>query len=323
MNNQMLHDDFKPRIIVWQLTNKIDDCPKYFDFLEKYQYLLIIDSIARLSKPIIVLTGDHVIELSDLQEIVEYGNALGLKLIIELLPEELNNEIIERYKCYGKRIFRLIIDDAIIEDMDFRYKSTESFAKLEKAVKLLKENLLDVHFSYTVKNLDIRNLTFAVDYAFRKGAKGIYCHLRFDKNMPLGSMFDDEIHSPDEFISKLSEIKCLVPNGMYLSPQCVGYISSNNRQRDIGAKNYPIWIHQCLAGKTFAFINQVGKVFVCSRMCKECGDLRDVDYDFKNIWTNSEILNYLREYSRSCEQTRALFKQENIFNDYNHQIING
>lgn len=323
-NNQILQYEFKPRIIVWQLTTRDDTCPNRSELLDQHECLLIIDSIARLAKPIVILTGRHIVERPDLSEIVDYGSALGLKVIIELLPEEITDEIIERFQGYGSRIFRIIINDLIIEDIDNRYKQTESFLNLERAIQRLKDKSFEIHFSYTITQPDIRKLSFNLDYAFRTAARGLYCHLRFDKTVPEISIFDDEVQSLDEFIGKISEMKTLVPNDMYLSPQCVRYTPFPDEQVDLdfSAVRHPRWIHQCLAGKTFAFIDGIGRVFVCSGMCKECGNLREVNYDFKCIWMDSEIMNNLRKYTRSCVQTRLLFKRQKEFSTYKDQIIN-
>jgi len=62
---------------------------------------------------------------------------------------------------------------------------------------------------------------------------------------------------------------------------------------------------------------------MCSARCKECGDLRENNYDFKRLWSNASILNLLRAYPRTCVQTRLLFKEHKIlFNDHDEMINN-
>ena len=311
-NTSQSRNDFRPRMIVWQLTGNGALDNLHDKLLNQHECLRIIDSIARLSKPIIVLNGDSLMERPDLHEIIEYGNELDLKMIAEVHPEEITEELLCKFKAFGPKTFRLILNNHIVEDFETRFQLTPAFQSLERAVELLRAKEYELHFSYLVTKLKLRSLAFNLDYAFRKNGHGLYCHLRFDRSVQEVTVIDDEIQSLDEFITKISDLKFILPNNMYLSPQCVRYLpfpAEEQTNFDIFDLRHPRWIHHCLAGKTFAFINELGKVFVCSGMCKECGDLREENYDFKSIWMNSDIMQLLREHSRSCVQTRLLLKK--------------
>jgi MoaA/NifB/PqqE/SkfB family radical SAM enzyme len=130
--------------------------------------------------------------------------------------------------------------------------------------------------------------------------------------MPEENIRDEEKESLDEFIGKISELKPLVPNNMYCSPQCVKYVPfypDEFPDVEFTFDDYPRWINQCLAGKSFAFINELGKVFVCSGMMEQCGDLRSNGYDFKEVWTDSDTFKELREHRWTCVQTRCKIKE--------------
>ncbi|MBI5476446.1 MAG: hypothetical protein HY964_06885 [Ignavibacteriales bacterium] len=307
------HCDFRPRMIVWQLIADKTSDNHIENSLTRHECIRIIDNLVKVAKPIVVLTGDSLITRPDLYEIVGYGNALGLKMIIELLPEQITDALLEQYKAFGARTFRLVLNNHVIEDSETRFRQSEEFHSLMCAVNRLKSKDYELHFSYLVSEPDLRRLSYNLDFAFRMSGHGLYCHLRFNRNVREVSLFDDQVMSLDEFISKISDIKFLLPSDMYLSPQCVKYKpypEGGSSDFDFSDMKHPNWIHQCLAGKTFAFINETGKVFACRGMCKECGDLREVNYDFKTIWKNSQILKLLRENSRSCVQTRILMKQK-------------
>jgi MoaA/NifB/PqqE/SkfB family radical SAM enzyme len=305
--------DFRPRMIIWQLTPDDSSLNGIEESLNQHECLKIIDSIARLAKPIIVLVGDSLIDRPDLYDIVGYGNALGLKMIVEVLPEQITESLLEQFKSFGARTFRLILNNHIVEDIETRYLISPEFKSLQYAIEILRAREYELHFSYLVTEPNLRKLAFNLDYAFRMNGQGLYCHLRFDRNVKEIVLFDDEIQSLDEFILKISDIKFLLPNDMYLSPQCLRYRpypEGEISDFDFSDMKHPHWIHQCLAGKTFAFINDTGKVFACRGMCKECGNLREQNYDFKFIWKNSDIMQLLRENSRSCVQTRLLLKKK-------------
>lgn len=316
---------YRPRIIVWRLT-PCEQVPKNGNaLLSQHEILLIIDSITSLSKPIIIFTGSDLTMRKDLFDIVGYGNALGLKMIVEVKPEELSDELLKDYRIYGPRVFRLIIENSIVEDYDTRFKITDKYLTLEKAIQSLRENDYEVHLSCRVTQPDLRKLAFYLDFAFRQNADGLYCHLRFDRNIPEIIINEDETYSLDEFISNISEMKTLLPSDMYFSPHCIRYSAFPKDTRndfDYSQIEHPNWIHCCMAGRTFGFISECGKVFMCSGMCKEVGDMRENNYDFTKIWSNSTILKRLREVSRTCVQTRLLFKQEKILHGTIDEITN-
>ncbi len=303
---------FRPRVIIWQLTPFLNgEVQQDSQSLSQQESMLIIESIARISKSIVVLTGNKLLQRNDLYDIVDYGHALGLKIILELEPEELTSEVLAKYRHFGSRIFRIVLDRRIIEDPDKRYRQTEQFFNLEEAVKRLNAEGFEIHFALNITKPDQRDLAFNLDYAFRRSAKGVYCHLHFDKTLPEFVSRNENELSVDDFVSKISELKPLLPNNMYCSPQCikyVGYHPEDFPEVDFSVGEFPHWVSQCLAGKSFAFISETGKVSVCSGLTKECGDLRSNGYDFEEIWFNSEIFQDMRDNNWTCAQTRTQFK---------------
>jgi len=319
------HNEYRPRLIIWQLTSADDLSGMQNAVLSQHECLLILDSIARFAKPIVVFTGPDITSRTDLHQIVNYGNTLGLKTIVEVKPDQLTANLAEQFHQFGSRVFRLSIDGCIDEDRQMRFKQTPSYFKLEGAVKLLREKKFEIHFSVKIDQPNLRKLGYYLDYAFRCNAQGLYCHLSFDKSIPEVAVGDGFSHSLDEFIGSISDMKYLVPSDMYFSPQCVKYIpySIDDNDFDFSHSEHPRWIHCCLAGKSFAYIAEDGKVYMCSARCKECGDLRENNYDFKRLWSNASILNLLRAYPRTCVQTRLLFKEHKIlFNDHDEMINN-
>jgi MoaA/NifB/PqqE/SkfB family radical SAM enzyme len=316
--------EYRPRLIIWQLTRNENLPDKSSFILSKHECFLIIDSIASLSKPIVVFSGADITCRPDLYDIVIYGNQRGLKTIIEIKPDKLTNEIVEKFHHLGSRIFRLMINDCITENIDTRFEQSPAFIKLEDTIQRLKSKGFEIHLSIKITHPDLRKLACCLDYAFRCNAQGLYCHLSFDKSIPEVVIGDGSSQSLDEFIGKISDLKSLVPNEMYVSPQCVKYIpfSRDDSDFDLSSVEYPRWVHCCLAGKTYAYIAENGKVYVCSARCKECGDLRESQYDFKSLWFGGNLLNLLRESPRTCVQTRLLFKKKEIVFNNQEEVSN-
>jgi hypothetical protein len=297
-------NNFNPRIIVWNLSSGEDA------FLSTQECLLTIESIARLSKPIIVFTGSKLTRRSGLYDIVEYGTVLGLKMIIEVSPSELTQEVLDQYAHFGPKIFRLIVDGCIIEDPDTRFRKSPEYAGLRGAIERLKHNGYEVHLSVTFENMSVRELAFYHDFAFRTNVEGLYCHLASGSS----DQEAGEEEGIDAAIGALARMKGFSPKSMYISPQCIKYGPRhqceplNGCREDVyGEVNE--WDHFCLGGKTYAFIDGSGNVCVCSNDEKARANLRDHQYNFKAIWQEDGTFRRMREGAITCETARELMSE--------------
>jgi MoaA/NifB/PqqE/SkfB family radical SAM enzyme len=301
-----IHNEFRPRVIVWELAGIHD--PESFS---THESLLTIDSIARVAKPIVVFTGPNLMERPDLHEIIAYGRALGLRIIVEARPEELTSEVLRQYAAFGPKVFRLILDGCIVENFETRYKQTPEFRALQDGIQRLKTAGYEIHLGATIKQINIRELAYYHDFALRSAAKGLYCHLSFEPD----DVTTTERSELDDVIESIARMKSLSPANMYVSPQCVKYGPmrlSDESDEDGENIEYGVraeWNHWCLAGKTFAYIGREGKVRLCAGHPMVCGELRTDGYNFKNIWETSEVFICLRKRELTCRGTREQFRE--------------
>ena len=295
-----------PRIIIWQIAPNPDGAPtaaeaesgtRHGEPLNTSECMLVIDSIARTSKPIVVLTGDRILErYPRLPEILEYGRALGLKMIIEVTPPELTGEVIARYAHFGERIFRVKISDSIGSDPEGRIEDSPAFGELDGCLDRLEQAGYEAHLVYTADGPDIRMLALIHDYAVRRSARGLYCHLRFD--LAAGTSRRDG-QSVDEFIERFATMKEYSPATMIISPQCVKFIH-HARRPDDPDNGRGQWEYTCLAGKSYAFIDETGRVQLCGGNPDQRTTLRDAGYDFRKIWLHSPAFVGSRKICRNC-----------------------
>lgn len=292
-----------PRIIIWQIAPLDHDPPKgkraghRAEPLNTTECMLVIDSIARTSKPIVVLTGDGVLRrYPRLTEILDYGRALGLKMIVEAAPEDLTEEIVVKYSRFGERIFRVKIEDPADELKAGRMEDAPQFAALEGALDRLESHGYESHVVFTATRPDIRMLAILHDYAVRRSVRGLYCHLRFGQGGPAGSRNG---HGVDEFIGRFATMKEYSPSSMIISPQCVKFIPNNSRYGR-ASHSGGSWDYSCLGGKSFAFIDEEGRVRPCGGSGGERATLRDTGYDFRDIWQHSTSFLDSRVTCRNC-----------------------
>jgi MoaA/NifB/PqqE/SkfB family radical SAM enzyme len=308
-----------PRMIIWQLgtepLGKRKNGPEVNGSgpFSTHECLLTIDNIARISKPIVVLTGKEILQRQDIVQIIEYGFALGLKIVIEASPEELTDDILERFIHFGPKVFRVMLDDAVQEDMDTRFKQSPQFQTLEDTLRRLRKAGYEIHLGITVENPDLRQLAFQHDFALQKAANGLYCHLMFDPAAMAAVAGAGEIDQMiGEVVNRIAQIKRLSPSEMYFSPQCIKYglqevdTIGQNAEGNEEHTLHVEWKHWCLAGKSFLFIGPTGLVQPCASLSFPCGSLRDQNYDFKKIWNGSETLQQLRQAVNACTCIREM-----------------
>jgi MoaA/NifB/PqqE/SkfB family radical SAM enzyme len=258
--------------------------------------MLVIDSIARTSRPIVVLTGEGILEkYGRLVEILEYGNALGLKMIVEVTPAELTDDVLAHFSRFGERIFRVKISEAIRENVENRIESAPFYGELDGCLDRLERSGYEIHLVFTATGPDTRILALVHDYAVRRSARGVYCHLRFD----LGEGgTPKESGDVDEFIRRFATMKEYSPAPMIISPQCVRFVHTSYANARGGSGK---WEYACLAGRSFAFIDETGRVRLCGGSADRGMSLRDTGYDFRKIWSSAPAFSGSRTACGGCE----------------------
>jgi len=299
-----------PRIIVWQITRgsverDVVEAPAskrpVDEPLNSSETMLVIDSIARTGKPIVVLTGEDILgQVQRLPEVLEYGRALGLKMIVEVSPEELSDDVLKSYSHFGERIFRVKISPTLNQHSDTRMEGSAFFSDLESCLDRMERFGYETHLVYTATEPDIRSLALLHDFGLRRTAKGLYCHLRFDldeniKTRPRGTV--------DDFVQRFATMKEYSPATMIISPQCVKF-SHNSRARGASGAGRddgrPEWEYTCVAGKSYAYIDISGIVHLCGGNPGSGVSLRDSGYDFRRIWSHSPEFTASRKTCRNC-----------------------
>ncbi len=297
--------NFYPKLIIWELYNQTNS-ENINNFLSTRECFSVMENIAEFSKPIIVLAGNDPLDRSDIVDIILYGNSLGLKMIVETDGKKLNQDLQNVLRTIGTKSIRIYLNDRIKESIEDGLEKTKKFSEIENIISSLKKDGFEIQIGIPVKDFDVRAAAFNIDYALRKKAKGIYFNLK-DFSIKTKGKKKKEHSGMDrsKIIEWIADHKKLLPNEMYFSPQCVRYGLKHIEDHGNYSKpdQPPLFTHWCLGGKTFAYINIEGMVQICGGIEIECGNLREMKYNFHEIWNNSEVFSWLRNRSFSCPET--------------------
>lgn len=314
--------DYRPRLIIWEITNSKQN--NNLKTLTTHECFQVMDSIAELSKPIIVLSANHYessgsdpLDRPDIIDIILYGNSIGLKMIVETKGDKLSKDMRNILRTIGTKSIRILINDKVKESIEDGFLQSPEFIELNERLNDLKDDGFEIQLGIALQNFDEREVSFAIDYSIKKYAKGIYLHLLSspDKTRKKQDKLKSEIEK-EEIIVWIAKQKKLLPNEMYFSPQCIRY-GIKHREDEGHHNNYSESssksqiTHWCLGGKTFAFISAFGKVQICSALGTECGNLFESNFNFCEIWNQSALFDQLRNRNFSCSQTQE-FVQQNV-----------
>lgn len=299
--------DYRPRLIIWEIACSCLEGNSSIKKFNTKECFTIMDSIAEISKPIIVLASNYSenskcdpLDRADIVDILLYGNSLGLKMIVETSGEKLTPDLRSVLKTIGTKCIRILINDHIKEDIESKFVQNEKFNKLDNLINQLKSEGFEIQLGIVLNSFNERELLFIVDYAVQKSSKGIYFHLQNPKS---SSKLKKISYNKEEAINWIANQKKLLPDDMYFSPQCIKY-GIKHKEDEENAETTNHTTHWCLSGKTFAYINGKGEVQICNSIKNVCGDLRKTNLSFAQIWYNSEIFNWLRYNNFSCTETQ-------------------
>lgn len=307
--------EYIPRLIAWEITRSCYlNCRHcraaarfgpYENELATEEIFKTMDSIASFAKPIIILTGGDPMMRPDLEEIIRYGDKLGLRMVMSPCGKLLSEEKARRLMDAGIKRISISIDGATPESHDDFRRVPGAFADAIKGIEEAKKAGLEFQINTTITKHNINEIKDILELAIQLGAIAFSPFLL----VPTGrgkELADMEI-SPVEYEKVLNWIydkNEQIP--IQLRPTCAPhyYRIYREREKEAGRKVTPqthgmnAMSKGCMGGQSFAFISHVGTLQICGFLESECGDIRESGYDFKHIWNTSEVFLQMRDISK-------------------------
>ena len=334
-----------PRLIAWEVTRRCAlNCRHCRASAQNiaYQHELTLDECRRLldamtrfaPPPIIILTGGDPMLRGDIFDIISYGRSLGLRMVIALCGQGLSRDIMARLTACGilKASFSLDGSNAATHDA-FR-RQDGSFEAVLRGMALAREVGLPFQVNSTISTQNVAELPAILDLAEQRGADAFHPFLL----VPTGNAKDllELELSPEAYEQTLLWIyQESLRRAILVKPTCAPHYArimlqqSRNHPAPSAGQGHPRGAQMtkgCLGGQGFAFISHVGIVQICGFLDVSCGDMRQADFDFKQIWNTSPVFLEMRnadgyhgkcgvcEYRHVCGGCRA--RAFNLTGDY-------
>ncbi len=278
--------------------------------------LEILDQIAGVGKPIVILTGGEPLMREDVFELARYGTNLGLRMVMATNGTLMSSGIVEEMKSSGIKRVSISLDGPNASDHDEFRKVSGAFERAVTGIELLKAGGMEFQINTTLTKHNVHQIHEILDLAIKLGAAAHHLFLL----VPTGrarDMVDQEIDALqyEKVLHWFYEMGKKVP--IHLKATCAPHYyrilrqEAHRRGEKVDFETYGLdaVTRGCLGGTAFCFISYDGVVQPCGYLELNCGDL--TQSTFGDVWKDSEIFNKLRDFSKyegkcgRCEYLRV------------------
>lgn len=314
------------RLVAWETTRNCNlNCVHcraaatrgpYSGELDTSSAFGLLDQIAEVGNPIIILTGGEPLLRPDIFDIASYGSELGLRMVMApngtLITEEIANKMAES----GIRRISVSLDGATREKHD-RFRGVDgAFDGALKGIEMAKNAGIEFQINTTITRVNLPDIPKIQELAVKLGAVAHHIFLLVPTGR--GKYIVDQEITAEEYENTLNwfyDQRDKTP--LQLKATCAPHYYRILRQRaKEDGKKVTFETHGldavtrgCLGGIGFCFISHRGIVQPCGFLHVNCGDVTKTA--FADIWNHSETFTALRAHHRlkgkcgACEYKRV------------------
>lgn len=319
-----------PHIMAWEITRSCNlSCAHcrasalygpYEGELTTEECFRVVDEIAEVGRPIIVLTGGEPLFRKDIFEIAKYAIDKGFRVAASPNGTLVTEEVAEKMKRIGIPRISVSVDFPTAELHDKFRGMPGAFEGAMRGIANARKAGVEVQINTTITKLNAPYLDDMLKLAIDVGAVAFHPFMLVPTGR--GKELEAEELPPEEYERTLNWIydrqKEVGPR-IFFKPTDVPHYWRVMRQRakEDGfravanphgggrpggghphgqAGDMNAMTRGCLAGIGFFFISHTGRVQGCGYLDVAAGELKK--QSFKDIWYNSPLFNELRDFAR-------------------------
>ncbi len=320
------------RLVAWEITRNCNlNCVHcraaatmgpYEGELETAACRKLLDEIAKVGRPIVILTGGEPLLRPDIFEVARYGTDAGLRMVMAVNGTMVTPDVAEQMAASGIQRISVSLDGADRETHD-RFRGVEgAFEGAQQGIQHAKAAGIEFQINTTISKMNLDQIPGILQLAESLGAAAHHIFLL----VPTGRgkyLLNQEIDA-EQYEQTLNWFYDQQKNtSLQLKATCAPhyYRILRQRAREEGRKvNFETHgldavTRGCLGGTSFCFVSHRGIVQPCGFLDVNSGDVTKSSFD--DIWKNSEVFRNLRdfdslegkcgrcEYRRVCGGCRA------------------
>lgn len=300
------------RLVAWEVTRSCNlNCVHcraaaqrgpYQGELSTERCLELLEEIAVLGKPIVILTGGEPLLRNDIFELARKGTEKGLRMVMATNGTLLNDALVQEIKESGIKRVSVSIDGATAQKHDAFRKVNGAFDGAMAGIELLKQHNVPFQINTTVTRHNVDDLEKIMSLAVELGAVAHHLFLL----VPTGrarELKDQEVEAQEyeRVLHWFCKMRDKVP--LHLKATCAPQYyrilrqEAHARGEKVDYETYGLdaVTRGCLGGTGFCFISYEGIVQPCGYLELNCGDVSKEP--FYKVWRESPVFLQLRDFS--------------------------
>lgn len=301
------------RLVAWETTRNCNlSCVHcraaatrgpYAGELDTGQAFTLLDQIAAVGKPIIILTGGEPLLREDIFDISKYGDDLGLKMVMAPNGTLITPAVAEKMAAAGIRRISASIDGATKAFHD-KFRGVDgAFDAALRGIEYVKAAGIEFQINTTITKTNLDQIPKILELAERLGAAAHHIFLLVPTGR--GKYIVDQAIDAKEYESTLNwfyDQREKTP--LQLKATCAPHYYRILRQRaKAEGKTITFQTHGldavtrgCLAGTGFCFISHTGVVQPCGYTDVNCGNITKTP--FGEVWNHAPVFMKLRDFNQ-------------------------
>ena len=301
------------RLVAWETTRNCNlscvhcrasaTCGPYTGELDTTASYKLLDDMATLGKPIVILTGGEPLLRPDIFDIAKYGTEKGLRMVMAPNGTLITADIAQQMADSGIQRISVSLDGASEEAHDGFRGVPGAFKGAIKGIEAAKAGGIEFQINTTITQMNKDQIPLILKLAESLGAVALHIFLLVPTGR--GKYIVDKAISAEEYEDTLNwfyDQKDKTP--LQLKATCAPHYYRILRQRARAeGKSVTFQSHGldavtrgCLGGTGFCFVSHRGVVQPCGFLDVNCGDVTKTA--FSDIWRNSEVFQSLRDYDQ-------------------------
>ena len=257
------------------------------DQLNTQDAMDMIDDIAAMGRPVLILSGGEPLYRTDIYQIASYAHRKGLPVALSTNGTLVSERIAKNIKDAGIYYASISLDGAVPQTHD-KFRGAGSFDKAVRGFGFMKDLGIKVQINFTVTKQNVDELPQMYDLARSMGAHALYLFLL----VPVGcgiQIAESQMLSAGEVEDWLKWVhEKSKDRSMELRPICAP------QYYRIAEESDPSKRAGCLAGINICFISHKGDVYPCGYLPVSAGNVRESK--LSRIWAGSATFGQLRDF---------------------------
>jgi heme b synthase len=309
LHNPLQSPALAPNVIAWESTRACDfacvhcraKAQKLPDpnQLTTQEALALMDQIADLCKPVLIISGGDPLQRKDIFEIASHASSRGIRVAMSPSGSDITPDVIKKMKSSGVKMISLSLDGSKPEIHDSFRQVPGAFELAMKNMFYARQGDLPFRVNTTVTKHNLSNLSDILGLAVEVGAKewDIFMLVPTGRGKVEMEITPNQYEETLQFIYNASRTS-QIPIKMTCAPQYMRVIAQGQKSepaqttvhggRHAGGRG-------CMSGNGFCFISHVGEVFGCGFLPIPAGNIRQ--QSFKQIYQQSPLFLELRNHS--------------------------